>query len=91
MVVLYKRGALDANATKALRKAGYTPVRVNGLFGDIQFRMAGGIGFEDDMGDMQLMILKAALDQTYFPDAIGKQIVAKLRAKVKAADPQVKP
>jgi hypothetical protein len=84
---MYKPGVLDANGLRDLKKAGYTCVLVNGQFADVQFRMVGGIGFEDDMGDMQVMIVKAALQSFNFSDKLGEIITANLKRKLAAKPP----
>jgi hypothetical protein len=86
-IVMYKPGVLDANGLRDLKKAGYTCVLVNGQFADVQFRMVGGIGFEDDMGDMQVMIVKAALQSFNFSDKLGEIITANLKRKLAAKPP----
>lgn len=84
MVMLYKRGKVSSAGVAELRKSGFACVAVED-FADVQFKMAGGIGFEDELGDLQVMVLKAALECYNFPGKIGELVTGALKAKIKAA------
>jgi hypothetical protein len=86
MVVLYKQGALTSTGIRDLKKAGFSCVAVKGEFTDVQFRMAGGIGWEDDLGDMQIMVLKAAIGAIGFDGRIGALVVNALRKRLADAE-----
>lgn len=90
MVVMYKRGSMSSTGIRDLRKAGFTVLAVNTEFTDVTFRMAGGIGFEDDLGDMQIMVLKAALQSFNFSDKLGSLVTETLKARVKEAEQKAK-
>lgn len=85
-VVLYKRGKITSAGVTELRKAGYAVVAIDGEFSDVQFRMTSGIAFEDEMGDMQLMVLKAALGSLNFDGRLGTLVTNALKKKLADAE-----
>jgi hypothetical protein len=86
MMVLHKKGALTSAGIRDLRKAGFVCVAVNSEFSDVQIRMAGGVGFEEEIGDLQVMVLKAAFGSIGFEGRLGELITGTLKAMVKKAD-----
>lgn len=86
-VFLYKKGSITQAGIRDMRKAGFTCVQVNGEFSDVSFRApVGGFGFEDEAGDMQIMVLKAALESYNFGDKLGALVVGAIKGKVKEAE-----
>lgn len=85
-IVLYKPGSLTAAGLRDLKAAGYTCVKVNGMFGDLQFRVSDGFGIEDINGDVQMMVVKAALESYSFGDKLGALMVKAIKKKVADAE-----
>jgi hypothetical protein len=62
-------------------------VEITGEFKDVTFRApVGSFAFEDDIGDMQVMVLKAALDSYGFGDKLGALVTGALKTRLKAAE-----
>lgn len=86
-VFLYKKGSASQAGIRDLRKAGFTCVEILGEFTDVSFRApVGSFAFEDDIGDMQMMVLKAALDSYGFGNKLGDLVAGALKARLKAAE-----